>query len=248
MSADEELGQAGEESLATLGGDLSLAAKLLFGAGGVQDTMAEVVRLAVATVEGCDYAGLFLRESGLVTTAARTDVLVEAVDALQHRAGGPCLDAITERAMFYAEDLEGETRWADFGPMAMAVGLRSILALPLTAHGADAALNLYARCPNAFGSIDRAKCAELASLASLAISTAHVHEDTERRADNLHAALNSREVIGQAQGILMEREGITANEAFDILRRASQNLNVKLREVAQNLVETGEQPDIGTHL
>ena len=69
--------------------------------------------------------------------------------------------------------------------------------------------------------------------------------DAQARSDNLEQALLSREVIGQAQGILIERERITAEQAFDILRRASQHLNEKLRDIAQHLVDTGEDPDTG---
>ena len=75
---------------------------------------------------------------------------------------------------------------------------------------------------------------------------AEAHEEEERRAENLRQALITRQLIGQAQGILMERERITAEQAFDILRRASQHLNTKLREVAQELVETGERPPTGS--
>ena len=125
------------------------------------------------------------------------------------------------------------------------MGVRSVLALPLAANGNLGALNLYARYPAAFGVVDRAKGVVLASLANLALSAAHSHDDEERLVDNLHSALSSREIIGQAQGILMERERIAADEAFDILRRASQHLNLKLREVAQTLVDTGERPDTG---
>jgi AmiR/NasT family two-component response regulator len=114
------------------------------------------------------------------------------------------------------------------------------LALPLNESGA---LNLYARLPGAFGVVDRAKAVILASLADLALSVAHSHEDETRRSDNLNLALATREVIGQAQGILMERERITPDQAFDILRRASQHLNRKLRDVAQDLVDTGERPE-----
>jgi AmiR/NasT family two-component response regulator len=85
----------------------------------------------------------------------------------------------------------------------------------------------------------------LASLAGQALIVAHSHEDEERRAESLHHALATREIIGEAMGILMERERITAERAFDVLRRASQHLNIKLREVAQNLVDTGENPDTG---
>ena len=85
----------------------------------------------------------------------------------------------------------------------------------------------------------------LASLTSLAVSAARSHEDEERRTEHLHAALTTREVIGQAQGILMERERISAGQAFDVLRRASQHLNRKLRDVAQDLVDTGDRPETG---
>ena len=82
----------------------------------------------------------------------------------------------------------------------------------------------------------------LAGLAGLALSVAEAHDEEVRRAENLRQALITRQLIGQAQGILMERERITAEQAFDVLRRASQHLNTKLREVAQDLVDTGERP------
>jgi GAF domain-containing protein len=124
--------------------------------------------------------------------------------------------------------------------------IRSVLALPLPNNGGSGALNLYARFPGAFGVVDRAKAVILASLAGLALSAARTHEHEERRAGNLNAALATREVIGQAQGILMERERVSSGQAFDVLRRASQHLNRKLRDVAQDLVDTGERPDTGT--
>ena len=226
--------------------NFSETAQNLFSAGSVTDTLAQVVGLAVATIEGCDFAGLFLIQGDVLTTAVHTDPIVEGVDALQQRSGqGPCLDAIAQRRIFYAEDLALDARWPDFGPQATTAGVRSVLALPLSADASLGALNLYARFPAAFGVVDRGKGVILASLANLALSAAYAHEDVERRADHLHAALSTREVIGQAQGILMERERITADQAFDILRRGSQHLNLKLREVAQTLVETGERPETG---
>jgi ANTAR domain-containing protein/GAF domain-containing protein len=227
--------------------DFSQTVRLLFSAGGVPDTLTEVAQVAVATIEGCDAAGIFWMADGTVTTPVHTDPVVAEVDALQHRTGeGPCLDAIAQGAVFYAGDLGNDPRWPRFGPEATAMGMRSLLALPLLAGDAVGALNLYARYPDAFGVIDRARGLLLGAVAALAFSTARTHEDEERRAANLHVALATREMIGQAQGILMERERITADEAFDILRRASQHLNVKLREVAQTLIETGERPDTGS--
>jgi uncharacterized protein YjbJ (UPF0337 family)/GAF domain-containing protein len=222
-------------------------ARILFSAGSVTDTLVSVVDLAVATIEGCDFAGIFLIEGDVVTTPVHTDPIVVEVDALQHQVSeGPCLDAIAHRLVFYADDLDNDLRWPHFAPHATTAGIRSVLALPLAANSHLGALNLYAHYPAAFGVVDRAKAAILASLASLALTVAQSHEDEERRADNLHAALASRETIGEALGILMERERITAGQAFEILRRASQHLNIKLREVAQNLVNTGEDPDTGT--
>lgn len=211
----------------------------------MDETLARVVDVAVTTIEGCDFAGLFVAHEGVVSTPVCTDELVEKIDGLQQQTGeGPCLDAIARRRIFYADDLYRDDRWPNFSPRAAEVGLRSVLALPLT-NGTEGAVNLYARYPAAFGVVDRAKAVILASLAGIALSTAHLFEDEERQIENLHSALSSREIIGQAQGILMERERIAADQAFDVLRRASQYLNIKLKEVAQALVDTGERPDTG---
>jgi len=227
--------------------DFFQTALALFSAGIVEDTLQQVVDQTVATVEGCDFAGIFLPEGSAIITRVHTDPIVDRVDALQRQAGeGPSLDAITRGGTFYAEDLSGDPRWPRFGTGATGMGIHSLLALSLSADGTLGALNLYAHYARAFGTIDRAKALILAALAGLALAAAQSHEIEERRVDNLHAALASREVIGQAQGILMERERITADEAFDILRRSSQHLNRKLREVAQDLVDTGEWPRTGS--
>jgi len=240
-----ELPTTDEDPAATLASDISETARILFSAGNVRETLAEVVHLAVATIEGCDFAGIFLMEAGASTTPVQSHPVVGEIDMLQHHYGeGPCLDAIAHRVSIYADDLGEDQRWTRFASAAMARGLRSLLALPLSTNGAGA-LSLYASYPRAFGVVDRARGLLLATLAGLALSSAHSHEDEARLADNLHAALLTRELIGQAQGILIERERITADQAFEILRRASQHLNRKLREVAQDLVETGERPDTG---
>jgi GAF domain-containing protein len=221
-------------------------ARLLFSAGGVTDTLTEVVKLSVTTIEGCDFAGLFLLDGVAVTTPTRTDPVVDLIDGYQHESGeGPCLDAISEGSIFYANDLDSESRWPHFAPRAGQAGIRSVLALPVAQNNSLGALNLYARSPIAFGVVDRGKGVILASLAGLALAAAHSQEQDGMGVEDFRAALGSRELIGQAEGILMERERISSDHAFDILRRASQHLNVKLREVAQTLVDTGESPDTG---
>jgi len=227
--------------------DFSRTARSLFAAGNVDDTLTHLLDLARATIDGCDYAGVVLLDGDTMVTPAHTDPVVADLDAIQHRySEGPSLDAIAQNGTFYAADLAGDSRWPLFGPHAADRGIRSILAIPLFADEAIGGLNLYAHYPQAFGVLDRARGLLLAALAGIAVGSAQSHEVDERREANLHAALVTREVIGQAQGILIERERITADQAFDILRRASQHLNLKLRNVAQTLVDTGETPDTGT--
>jgi transcriptional regulator with GAF, ATPase, and Fis domain len=234
-----------QDSLSELSQSVSQVAGVLFSAGSVIDTLASVVELATATIEGCDLAGLLVMDGNGVTTPVFTDPLAREIETAQHRSGeGPSLDAIVHRQMIYADDLRTDLRWPRFSPVAADMGVWSVLSLPLV-PAQEGVLNLYGRYPAAFGVVDRAKATILASLASLALSVAHSHEDEERRAENLNAALGTRETIGEALGILMERERITADQAFDILRRASQHLNIKLRDVAQSLVDTGESPDTG---
>jgi hypothetical protein len=244
--ADNEVPNAELDLTSDLAANISQMVLALFSCGTVAETLAQVADLAVATIEGCDFAGIFLEADDQVTTPVHTDPVVAEVDLLQHRSDeGPCLDALRQGNAFYAEDLADDPRWPRFGPAATTMGVRSLLALPLKVNGVPGALNLYARYPLAFGVIDRGRGLLLAAMAGLAYSTALTHEEDDRREANLHAALATREIIGQAQGILMEREHLTSVQAFDILRRASQHLNRKLRDVAQNLVDTGERPDTG---
>jgi ANTAR domain/GAF domain len=234
------------ESFTDFARDFSESARILFAAGSVTATLEQVVEVAVETIEGCDLAGLFINDGKSITSPSTDGSTLQEIDALQYETGeGPCLDAIEHRLIFYADDLQTDLRWPQFAPRATSAGLRSVLALPFGTAEAGGALNLYARYPAAFGVVDRGKGVILASMAGLALSAAHNAEDQERLAANLHTALTSRELIGQAEGILMEREKITAHQAFDVLRRASQHLNLKLRDVAQTLVDTGERPETG---
>ncbi len=223
--------------------NLSAVARALFAAGGVKDTLQAIVDLAVTSIDGCDLAGIFVVVGDHIETSVCSDTAVVDVDELQLASGeGPCLDALAGDTTVYAADLMEDARWAAFGPRAVEQGIRCTLALSLAADETPGALNLYGRFPSAFGATDRASAVIFATMASLALTGARSHEDEDRRADNLRLALKTREIIGQAEGILMEREHVTSQQAFDILRRASQHLNVKLREVAQDLVDSGETP------
>jgi hypothetical protein len=218
----------------------------LFTSASLAETTTHVLELAVSTISGCDFAGIFISETDGVTTAMQTDPLVDEIDDLQCGTGeGPCLDAIKNHRIYYADNLVSDARWPHFGPAATSAGIESALALPVVTYGNEGALNLYARRTEAFGAEDHGKAAVLASLSGLALSAAQSHEIKDRRAGSLAASLRTREIIGQAQGMLMERERISATSAFDILRRASVHLTIKLSEVAENFVETGKDPDTG---
>lgn len=241
LTAQDSTGDRTSELTASF----SETARSLFSAGSAADTLQAVVDLAVETIDGCDFASVFVLAGDEVTIPAGTDPVVAEVDVAQHRVGeGPGLDAITLGGTIYAEDLTYDERWARFGPEAATAGVRSALAICLLDEGTrGAALTLYARYPRAFGVLDRAKGVILAAMAGLALTAAEAHDDDVR--DSFEAVLSTREMIGQAQGILMERERISAEQAFDILRRASQHLNTKIRDVAQALVDTGESPQTG---
>lgn len=209
----------------------------LFGADTVQGTLQRIVDLAAATVDGCDAAGVLVIGDDAPSTAAASDEVVSLLDQAQIELDqGPCLDAAVGGATFYAGDLLDDDRWPAFAAVAVDAGIRSVLAYSLSALR-PSALNLYARLPAAFGVTDRAQGQLFATLARLALDSAEERAAGEERAENLAEALKTREVIGQAQGILMEREQISAEQAFDILRRASQRMNVKLRDVARDVVD-----------
>ena len=235
----------GVNSAEELEQNLAVVARQLFSPGSVAGSLQLTVDLAVATIDGCDAAGIFLVSGDRVSTAAASHPLVVEVDELQFSTNeGPCLDTIADGGPVYALDLIDDDRWPRFGPAAASAGVRSLLAFRLSDRPVSA-LNLYARLPAAFGATDRAKALIFATLAGIALDAAGERADDEQRLANLHDALQTRELIGQAQGILIERERITGEQAFDVLRRASQHLNVKLRDVARTLVETGQTPSTG---
>ena len=235
----------GDDQLLDLEKVLADVALSLFEPGTVEVTLQRIVDLAEHAVDGCEAAGIMVIDADTVTTAAASSALVDAIDRMQIDAGeGPCVDASTHGSTFYAEDLLDDDRWPTFAPNAVDAGIRSVLAYSLLAQR-PSALNLYSRLPAAFGATDRAQGVLFATLARLALDLAEERETDERKAVNFTEALRTRELIGQAQGILMERERITGDEAFNVLRRASQHMNVKLREVAETLVQTGETPETG---
>jgi GAF domain-containing protein len=206
-----------------------------------EQTMEQVALLAQQTL-ACDYASITLRQGrGRLETVASTHPDVEKADALQYEfEEGPCFDAVQEDGNFLAEDIERDQRWPTWGPKAAQLGLRSLLGLRLQTHRETfGALNLYHRQPRAYDEDDIALAAIFASHASVALAAS-------RNDANLKRAIDTRHVIGQAQGILMERFGLDDVRAFAVLRRLSQDGNIKLRQVAQQIVDEHTSPTSGT--
>jgi hypothetical protein len=212
--------------------DFAEIAQALLVASPERPTAQRVVELAVETVDGCHYCGVSLRHAnGRVDTPACTDELVATADALQYELQeGPCLDAIRADELYVVEDLANDPRWPRWGPKAADLGFASIVSVRLaTARGIVGALNLYSRDKDAFDD-------DAVQVAYVYASHAANALWATQEAEGLRTAMRSRHLIGMAQGVLMERHGLTEESSFEVLRRYSQIHNIKLREVATQLL------------
>lgn len=201
-----------------------------------QETLEEIVRTAVALIPGAEHAGIMMvvgkRE---VHTVAMDVDLVAEVDKIQFDTGqGPCLDALYEHRTVTVPELATERRWPRFAERAAGLGVGSMLSFQLYVAGDDlGGLNLYAAEPGAFDEESQQVGLLFAAHAAVALANAKEQE-------HLTQAVHTRDVIGQAKGILMERYKINSEQAFTLLVRTSQNANVKLRDLADRLIHTGE--------
>ncbi len=201
--------------------------------------------MAVDKIAPAEFAGVTLSRGASRTSVAPTSDLVLRVDEIQYRIShGPCVDAIDRNTRFNVADLRCDERWPDFGREAAArTGILSMLAFRLYTEDdpdVDAALNLYSSMPSAFGDADEAVGLLLATAGALAVCDARARE----RAGHLERALENSRTIGVAMGILMGQHKITREQAFDLLRLASQTTNRKLADVAGDVQETGALPEL----
>ena len=162
-------------------------------------------------------------------------------DELQYERGyGPCIDAGLAGQVFAIDNMVSEERWPDYCRAVSERGIRSSLSIPLPFQSTTlGALNCYAGRPHAFSPADRSLTEEVASWVALVVARADSAAQTTEELSHLRTAMSSRAVIEQAKGMLMERFGVTEDEAFTLLSRASQTRNIKLRDVAGELVRTG---------
>lgn len=202
---------------------------------GTGDLVAAVSAEAVRLVPAATDAGVIVTSPDQqLETVATTSSVPEQLDMLQRRMGtGPCLTAARKQIVVRIHDIATDSRWDGFREAAVECGVGSMLCLPL--HVNDkvlGTLSLYGTATGAFRNGAEPVARLLAALTAIALADA-------RHSEQMQRALLSRDLIGQAKGILMHEHGITADAAFDLLRRHSQNANVKLVDVAARVVETG---------
>jgi transcriptional regulator with GAF, ATPase, and Fis domain len=217
------------------GGDLAAAmaeaALALKDPETVERALARLVLVVQSTIPGAEHCGISVADRRSVTTMASTDSLVDRLDELQYSLDeGPCLDAMHDHTSVVVEDMRTETRWPRFAPLAAAAGCISQMGIEIFREaGRVGGLNLYSSRPGAFDDCTR----QAATL--LAIHTSVVMGKMIA-VDNLTHALQTRQLIGQAVGIVMYRYMVDERAAFAYLARVSQNSNVKLHDVAARIV------------
>ncbi|MEV0721015.1 GAF and ANTAR domain-containing protein [Asanoa sp. NPDC050611] len=220
----------------------------LFGADDLNGVLTRIVKFTVDIVTGCDWASITLTRRGELVDALSNGTVADELDQVQFGSGqGPAIDAMAGTHPVYVADLGGPTRWPVLAGTAADLGVASALChglfvLQSAQWSAVGSLNLYGGTPDAFSETDQDFASIVAAYVAVAAAMSHRREEVDRREAALHRGLSSRDVIGQAKGILMERQRLSAGEAFDLLRHASQRLNRRVVDVARHLTDTGELP------
>ncbi len=214
------------------------AARDLQDEGDTQHTLERGLAIAVRLIPSCAYAGIsVVGADGRIDTPASTDPLVARIDELQYRVRqGPCLDAIARSEIVSSTDLREEDRWPRWTPEVVGLGVLSMLCVRLyTTRNTLGALNLLATRPHAFDEDAVVTAGHLAAHLAVALAEA-------QHAADLHSRALDRSVLGQAEGILMERFSLTPRRAFEVLSRVAQDHHAPLRRVAAELVRTRATP------
>ncbi|WP_410631598.1 GAF and ANTAR domain-containing protein [Amycolatopsis sp. cmx-4-83] len=224
----------------------------LLAAPSVEDVLQRILDATIVMVPAADLASFTVLDAdGGFHTPAETHDLATDLDLLQYRfAEGPCVEAAVPSgpAVAICPDLADEPRWPRWAPAAVELGVKSVLATALIpgspAGSSVGALNVFSRAANGLDEADRDVLLLLATHASLALATTDAVTRAELKAAHLRTAIESRDVIGQAKGIIMARRGVSADAAFEVLRRTSQDLNVKLADVASTLATRHTEIDL----
>jgi transcriptional regulator with GAF, ATPase, and Fis domain len=219
---------------------LAALSRFFVGDGSLKQTLERVMYLTVDAVEPADLCGITMPVEGRKRTAVFTDATAPEVDQAQYDTGdGPCITAFDQATVVEIPSTVGPGPWPEFRRVAAAHGILSTLSLPLVVDkAAVGAMNLYGRRPRSFGDADRETAVLFASQAAIVLANAQAYWDARDLGAGLGEAMKNRAVIEQAKGILMAGQGCDEDAAFQMLVRASQRENVKLREVARRVVDS----------
>ncbi|MCO1616000.1 GAF and ANTAR domain-containing protein [Micromonospora tulbaghiae] len=204
----------------------------------LDDVLARVAELANRAVPGSVHVSVSLVQAGANRAIAYTSDLARSLDEWQYEHDdGPCLDASVSAGSVSLPDLADEPRWPGWAARARAAGVQSSLSIGLPIQEAvTGALNVYGGTTHAFDKSSIELAEEFAAYAAVALANAHLYESTATLARQMQEAMRSRAVIEQAKGIIMGQRRCSAEEAFTLLAKLSQDSNRKLREVAEALV------------
>jgi GAF domain-containing protein len=218
--------------------------RLTFREHSMESVLQEVSELAKQVLPGNPETSVSVLINDRPSTVVHTGQLAMDLDESQYaRDYGPCLHAARTGELTEIADAATEPRWRDYMDRAVEHGALSSLSVPLPiSEGVAGALNIYARKPNAFDEDSRTAATGFAPYAGVAAGNMLAYQSAQDLAGNMKTAIESRAVIDQAKGILMERYKITADQAFQALARVSMHSNRKLRDIADELVTTGQFP------
>jgi GAF domain-containing protein len=220
---------------------LRALSRVVFADRALEEVLGEITDIARRNIPGAESTSITLIRGDRGFTAAHAGEMALAADELQYERGyGPCLDAGRGNVVLRVDDMRTETRWPDYAAMVLAEGVRSSLSVPLPYQGASiGALNNYATVPDAFATPESLAAAlEVAEAIAVVVLNADTHAQLGEQARNMRLAMDSRAVIEQAKGVLMAQRHVDADQAFDVLREASQRYNRKLRDIAHGIVES----------
>jgi GAF domain-containing protein len=213
-------------------------AKFVLGEHSLDELLENVVDIAKCAMPGPPEVSITLVDGQPLTMAGSGPLAIE-VDERQYDIGyGPCLDAVRLGEAIVVDDLTAETRWPEYVPRALKAGVAASLSLPLPIEDRHiGAMNIYFRQPGVLDDDALGTAQTIAGFAAVALVNADRYQKSETLAQQLAHALESRSIIDQAKGILMAEHHFSADDAFDMLVRLSQNTNHKLRDVAAALVK-----------
>ncbi|MFD2090883.1 ANTAR domain-containing protein [Blastococcus deserti] len=210
----------------------------------LEEVLGEITSLATRGVPGAEATSITLVRDDKAFTAAYDGEMALAADELQYEQGyGPCMDAGRGGVVLRVDDVHTEERWPEYVARVRATPVRSSLSVPLPYQGATiGALNIYSTRVAAFATPESlAAGLDVAETIAVAVANADAHWRLGEQARNMGLAMQSRAVIEQAKGVLMAQRHVNADQAFEILREASQRYNRKLRDIAQGIVEGTQQ-------